>query len=115
MSLFEKTVYPQLVQPISGDELALHFTPTQDELEFTTKNARRASSRLGLLVQLKLFQRLHRFPDPNEVPTAVVNHLRIHLQLGPTIPLDLSDPLQRARHRNAIREYRPHAEIRVRD
>ena len=105
MSLFEKTVYPQLALAISADELALHFTPTQDELEFTIKNARRASSRLGLLVLLKLFQRLHRFPDPNEVPVAVVNHLRLHLQLGPAIPLDLTDPQQRARHRNAIREH----------
>jgi hypothetical protein len=54
---------------------------------------------------LQLFQQLHRFPDPNEVPAAIVNHLRIHLRLGPSVACDLSEPVQRTRHRSAIREY----------
>jgi hypothetical protein len=105
LSLFEKTVYPQLARAISADELSLHFTPNEDELEFTARSARRASSRLRLLALLKLFQHLHRFPTPGEVPTALVDHLRIHLQLGPAVPYELADPLQQARHRSAIREY----------
>ena len=72
---------------------------------FTNENARRPSSRLSLLTLLKLFQQLHRFPDPNEVPTAIVDHLRIHLRVGPSVACDLLEPSQRNRHRNAIREF----------
>ena len=84
MSLFEKTVYPQLDSAISAEELTLYFTPTEDEIAFVNRSSRQPSSRLSLSVLLKLFQLLHRFPDPSEVPAAVINHLRIHLRLGPT-------------------------------
>ncbi len=50
-----KTVYPRLAEPISADELVLDFTPTQEEIEFSTRNARQPASRLTLLVLLKLF------------------------------------------------------------
>jgi hypothetical protein len=56
MSLYEKTVYPQLAEPISADELVLDFTPTEEEIEFCTRSARQPASRLTLLVLLKLFQ-----------------------------------------------------------
>lgn len=105
MSLFEKTVYPQLASAISAEDLTLYFTPTEEEIAFVNRSSRRPSSRLSLAVLLKLFQQLHRFPDLSEVPTAVVNHLRIHLRLGPLIPCELLDSLQRARQRSAIREY----------
>ena len=41
MSLYEKTVYPRLAEPLTADELALDFTPTEEEIEFTTRSARR--------------------------------------------------------------------------
>jgi hypothetical protein len=61
MSLYEKTVYPRLAEPIGADELVLDFTPTEEEIEFGTRSARQPASRLTLLVLLKLFQKLHRF------------------------------------------------------
>ena len=105
MSLFEKTVYPRLSASLDTNYLALHFTPSEDEIAFSNNNARRPSSRLSLLTLLKLFQLLHRFPDPKEVPQAIVDHLRIHLRLGSSVACDLIEPVQRARHRNAIREF----------
>ena len=104
MSLHEKTVYPRL-EPISADELVLDFTPTEEEIEFITRSARRPASRLTLLVLLKLFQKLHRFPNTDEVPAAVVDHLRIQLRLGAAILFEYDDPVQRARQRHVIREY----------
>jgi TnpA family transposase len=105
MSLYEKTVYPQLAEPISADELVLDFTPTEEEIEFCTRSARQPASRLTLLVLLKLFQKLHRFPNTDEVPVAVVDHLRIRLRLGAAIVFEHDHPVQRARQRHLIREY----------
>ena len=105
MSLYEKTVYPRLAEKITADELALTFTPTEEELDFTTRSARLPASRLTILVVLKLFQKLHRFPNADEVPVEVVNHVRTQLRLGTTVPFEYEDPFQRARQRNAIREY----------
>ena len=105
MSLFETTVYPRLPSSIDAEYFALHFSPSEDEIAFTNENARRPSSRLSLLTLLKLFQQLHRFPDPNEVPTAIVDHFRIHLQVGPSVTCDWREPSQRNRHRNAVREF----------
>ncbi len=105
MSLGEKTVYPQLAENSGADNLTIHFTPTEEEIIFVTKGARLPSSRLSLLVLLKLFQHLHRFPDPAEIPTCVVDHLRIQLRLGAPVACELADPVQRTREQIAIREY----------
>ena len=75
MSLNEKTVYPQLAEIIAADELAVYFTPTDEEIVFVMKSARMPASRLSLLVLLKVFQKLHRFPDRDEMAASVVDHL----------------------------------------
>lgn len=105
MSLYAKTVYPRLAGTIGDDELALHFTPSEEELEFTAKAARSAGSRLSLLVWLKLFQKLHRFPGSGEVPRAIIDRLRIYLRIGEGVAFECNDPFQRARQHHAIREY----------
>jgi hypothetical protein len=66
LSLYDKTVYPRLAANIAAEELALNFTPTEEEIEFTNSRARRPASRLSMLVLLKFFQKLHRFPNPEE-------------------------------------------------
>ena len=80
--------YPGLPQTITADELTLHFSPTEEEIEFTTKGARSSGSRLSWLVLLKLFQRLPRFPSPDEISPAVINPLRIHLRLGAAVEFE---------------------------
>jgi len=94
MSPYEKTVYPRLDEPITAEELILDFTPTEEEIDFSTRSARQPASRLTLLVLLKLFQKLHRFPNTDEVPAAVVEHLRIQLRLGAAILFEYDDPVQ---------------------
>jgi Domain of unknown function (DUF4158) len=105
MSLYEKTVYPQLAEPLTADELAIHFAPSEEEIEFTIKTTRSPVSRLSLMVLLKLFQKLHRFPNSDEVPASVVDHLRIQLRLGAAVLFEYDDRFQRARQRQTIREY----------
>ena len=105
LSRYEKTVYPQLARAMSTDELGLQSTPTAEEINFAEKTARSPSSRLTLLALLKVFQKLHRFPGPDEIPPAVVQHLRIHLRFGEAVALEASDSFQRTRQHRAIREY----------
>jgi hypothetical protein len=40
------------------------------------------------MVLLKMFQTLHRSPDPDEVSVAVINHLRIHLRIGEAVAFE---------------------------
>ena len=101
MALYEKTIYPRLVGAIAVDELKLHFTPTAEETDFADQGARSPGSRLTLLTLLELFQKLHRFPGPDEVPPAVINHLRIHLRLGEAVEFENADAVQRARQYRA--------------
>jgi hypothetical protein len=105
LSLYDKTVYLRLAANITAEELALDFTPTEEEIEFTNSRARRPASRLSMLVLLKFFQKLHRFPNPDEVTAAVVSHIRIQLRLGAAITFEHDVAVQRARQRDAIREY----------
>ena len=73
MSLYEKTVYPRLAGSFATADLERYFTPTAEEIDFADKGARSPGFRLTLLTLLKLFQMLHRFPAPDEIPSAVVN------------------------------------------
>ena len=81
MSSIERTAYPRLCEPLTPLELKRDFTPTEEEKLFAVNSARRASSRLGILVLLKVFMRLRRFQRPEEIPAAVVSFVRIHLGL----------------------------------
>lgn len=45
MSLFEKTVYPQLASAISAEDLTLYFTPTEDEIAFVNTSSSRRIQR----------------------------------------------------------------------
>ena len=102
MSLYEKTVYPQLAGSFATADLERYFTPTAEEIDFADKGARSPGFRLTLLTLLKLFQMLHRFPAPDEIPSAVVNHLRIHLRIGEQVAFENGDAVQRARQYRAI-------------
>ncbi len=59
---------------------------------------------LAFLVMLKSFQRLGYFPRPEEVPGAVVSHLRSRLGLPNHAP-QAPPPRSRQRYRDAIREH----------
>jgi len=71
----------------------------------TLRKRVRAGQPLALLALLKVFQKLHRFPGPGEIPPMVVQHLRIPLRLGDAVTLESPDKFRRARQHRAIREY----------
>lgn len=73
------TAYPRLKKDLSSHELGDVYTPTPEELRFAQRHSKRSTAAyLGLLVQLKLVQRLGRFVSIGEVPTVIIDHIRAH-------------------------------------
>jgi Domain of unknown function (DUF4158) len=66
------TAYPLLKAHPSVRELEESFTPTLFELTFAEQRAREPIPTVGLLVNLKTFQRLGYFVKIAEVPTAII-------------------------------------------
>ena len=105
MSSIDRTAYPRLVEPVTPAELQRDFSPTDEEKLFALNSARKASHRLGILVLLKVFLRLRRFPAPGEIPASVVNFLRSHVGLAQNIPMPYQGRQLWFRHCQAIRRY----------
>lgn len=72
-----ETAYPRIRSSITETELVEIYTPEKDELDFVDKNTKTPSTKLGLIVLLKLFQRLGYFPDFNDVPFQVIEYIGI--------------------------------------
>ena len=105
MAAIERTAYPHFKGHPSDADLARLYTPTLRELDLARRATRGGESQqLTFLVMLKSFQRLGYFPKPEEVPEALVLHIRSRLGLGPEakpVPSRRSG----ARYRNVIRRH----------
>ena len=104
MTAIERTAYPRFRRTLTAEELAAIYAPTPEEIAFATGTARGEGSVLSLLVMLKAFQRLGYFPRPEEVPAAVVGHLRICLGVDLEVPA-IAPLRSRYRHQQAIRAW----------
>jgi hypothetical protein len=80
------------------------FTPRQDEIEWATKFARSADSRLALLVQLKCFHFLRHFPPSESIPEDIVEHVSASLGMTPVRTISYANPTALYRHHKVIRE-----------
>ncbi len=70
-----ETAYPRLKNQIREKELREIYTPTREELNLASQHTRKGLTQLGFLILLKTFQRLGYFVSPNNVPSAIVNHI----------------------------------------
>lgn len=105
MASIERTAYPQFKRNPIVRELVVAYTPTDAELAFITASARQPGHRLTLALLLKSFQRLGYFPAVDEVPAAVVRHIRNALRFRVQIkPADVQ-PNKRYRYFQRIRAY----------
>jgi hypothetical protein len=77
MASIERTAYPRFKRSPVAKELEALYTPSDEELGFAFSAARKAQLRFGLLLLLKSFQRLGYFPAVEEVPSAIVQHVRV--------------------------------------
>ena len=75
MTAIHETAYPRIRSNVMGKELDELYTPTQEQLEFADRNTRGSTQKLGLLVLLKVFQRLGYFPMMRDIPQLVIQHV----------------------------------------
>jgi hypothetical protein len=81
-----QTAYPRLKEDINAKELADVYTPKPEEKKFAMKHCKGlGASHLGLLVQLKMLQRLGRFVTFSEVPTPIIAHIKQHIRSRVTL------------------------------
>lgn len=100
-----RTAYPTLAKSYGQQVLVNEFTPTVEEQGWINQRARTPSLRLGIAVLLKVFQTLHYFPDLQQVPPEIIQHIRRMLGYGDRITIDYSGGPTMYRHMQAVRDY----------
>jgi hypothetical protein len=104
MASIERTAYPRFRRTPSTKELESLYTPTDDELGFAQRLARKTPSRFGLLLLLKSFQRLGYFPAIDEIPLAIVQHVRAVCGIDEDVSPHYAELRTLYRHHRAIRK-----------
>jgi hypothetical protein len=86
MAAIYQTAYPRIKADITEGELGDIYTPTPEDQEFALRHCKRTSAAfLGLLVQLKITQRLGRFISLGEIPKVIIAHIKSHCRSRATI------------------------------
>lgn len=86
MGSLHETAYPRLRSSVTPKELRQYYTPNDDELKLIS-TIKKSVLRLGLMLNLKLFQRLGYFVPLASAPPVLIEHL--------SKVLDLKRPLTR--------------------
>jgi Domain of unknown function (DUF4158) len=86
-----------------GWELHVFCTPQPEEIAWAQGQARSGEHLLALMVQAKCFGRLGYFPRLEDVPDAVVGHIRRDLGLGEDVFPVYDSDRTRGAHRTLIR------------
>jgi hypothetical protein len=104
MASIERTAYPRFRRSPSTKELDALYTPTDEELSFALKVARKVQPRFGLLLLLKSFQRLGYFPSVDKTPAVIVQHIRTAAGFDVDVSPRYSEPRTLYRHHQAVRK-----------
>ncbi|MEU4409175.1 Tn3 family transposase [Streptosporangium sp. NPDC023963] len=104
MTSVDRTAYPGFARVVSARELAEAFTPTEAEVAWARGRTQDEHHLLALVVWLKSYQRLGYFPKVEDVPAAVVGHMRGALGLAEEVELRRVAPMSASRHRAFVRE-----------
>lgn len=104
MTSIERTAYPRFTRAPSVKELREIYTPTPTDVAFVSTHARGPAQKLALVILLKVYQRLHYFPDPQTIPRAVIDHLRVVMKYPNDLVPDIA-PATLYRYYAAIREH----------
>ncbi len=103
-----ETAYPRLKSSYLQKELHEIYTPTPGELVWTAQNTRGDVAHLGLLVLLKISQRIGYFVPLTEIPAVIIQHIAQSAGI-PRIPADNWSKYHESgthkRHRALIRDY----------
>ena len=88
MTSIERTAYPQFRRFTTARVLHVFFTATEDEVGWARERTETPEALLALLVDLKCFQKMARFCKRDEIPPAVVDHVRYCLGVAPEVEPD---------------------------
>lgn len=76
MVAIHQTAYPRIKKELRPEDLGDIYTPNSSDKRFAQKHTQRASGAyLGLLIQLKIVQRLGRFVTLNEISDVIIQHI----------------------------------------
>src|SRR5947208_17139616 len=81
MTAIERTAYPRFTRAPHSKELQTLYTPTAGDIAFVATTARGSSPQFALMILLKVFQRLGYFPEPHQIPGAIIGHIRAVMKL----------------------------------
>ncbi|MGI9059667.1 MAG: DUF4158 domain-containing protein [Ktedonobacteraceae bacterium] len=104
MTAIERTAYPRFTRAPSVKELRDIYTPTPGDVAFVATKARGPSQKFALMILLKVYQRLHYFPEPQTIPGAVISHIRAVMKLEADLVPDIS-PATLQRYHVALRKH----------
>jgi len=99
----DRTAYPRFGRVVSGRELAESFTPADAEIEWARTRTQDEQRLLAHVVWLKSSQRLGYFPKVDDVPPAVVRHVRDALGLAANVVLEQAAERTASRYRELVR------------
>lgn len=75
MTAIYETAYPRIRSNLTEKELVEIYTPTLEDLAFVEKYTKTIPNKLGVLVLLKVFQRLGYFPAPETIDKTVIQYI----------------------------------------
>jgi len=101
----DRTVYRRVKRSYTTKELIEAYTPTKEERHFVETMTRSGQYQLNLMLWLKLFPCLGYFPSVDDIPSAIVTHVRKALALPEELVLAYDNPRTLSRHHQVVREY----------
>jgi Domain of unknown function (DUF4158) len=105
MAAIERTAYPRFRHEPNARELQDLFTPALAEIDFARSLVRSNQHFFAAVLLLKCLQYLGYFPEFYEIPTTVVNHVRICLRLSAQ-EMPAFDPMRTLqRYQTPIRDH----------
>ena len=105
MTSIERTAYPRFTRAPSVKELREIYTPTPTDVAFVATTARGPAQKFGLMILLKVYQRLGYFPKPETIPGAIISHLRAVMKLPADLVPDIASNHTLYRYYAAIRKH----------
>ncbi|MES2885486.1 MAG: Tn3 family transposase [Pseudomonadota bacterium] len=88
MASIEKTAFPVFARHYSPHQLRSNFAVSDDEVAWLKRGARSAGTRLALGLLLKSVQYLGYFPEPEEIPPEIYDHVRSALGFSERVQPD---------------------------
>jgi hypothetical protein len=90
MTAIERTAYPGFARAPQVKELIDLYTPTPADVAFVSTTARGPNQKFALMILLKVFQKLGYFLAPQQIPGAIISHIRGEMKLPEDLVPDIT-------------------------